>query len=157
MKETLERAAEELLNAATRLQELAQQPQPRRSLDLQNLSPEDEEKLGHLFNAWTQKNICEEISSFEERLNALGSDLEEFPQPYDVSSAVDKVEYFDPEDVSDNKEAIENLRDQFEELASQLSPLTTLAELLNLELLINTIKTGIEASKKEEQQATAQN
>lgn len=160
MKEILERAAEELLNAAARLQELAQQPMGG-ALNLQNLSAEDEEKLGQLFNAWTQKNIISDLESIKDRLSDINDFIDELPPSSSISEvidhvgtrdfdALDRLDDVDLDDIRENSESISQLREQFEELATQLGPLTTLAELLNLDLLIATLQAGIEAKKAQE-------
>lgn len=156
MKEILERAAEELLSAAARLQELAQQPMGG-ALNLQNLSAEDEEKLGQLFNAWTQKNIISDLESIKEKLSNIDEFIDELPPSSSISEvidrdfdALDRLDDIDLDDIRENSESISQLREQFEELATQLGPLTTLAELLNLDLLIATLQAGIEAKKAQE-------
>jgi hypothetical protein len=169
MKEIINRAAEELLNAAARLQELASkiEEQPVTKLDLQNLSPEDEEKLAQLFNAWTQKNIESKMEGLEEKYEALDSRVDEFPDPSTIRDIVDKVEYkdldkmdvlddYDLEHIQDRAneahDKAESLGHQLEAFAENLGPLTALAGILNLELLVDNLQAGIEAKAKNEEE-----
>jgi hypothetical protein len=161
MKEALERAAEELLNAAARLQELAANIDGGQTLDLKNLSAEDEEKLGQLFNAWTQKNIISDLDEIKDKIGEFESFVDNAPDAYELRelyddlnykdfSSLDKLDGIDLDDIEANSESIAQMRQQFEDLAIQLAPLTTLAELLNLDLLIATLQAGIEAKKAQD-------
>lgn len=130
MKEEILTAANELRQAGDRLAALAERLSEPVVIDFENLSEENKEELGKLFNAWLELKMGQRFTDLEEKLvkqeektDKLRYELDnlELPDPDDVSSLIEVVNKHDFDALGEAADKISSI--DFDEFAQKMDTL----------------------------------